>query len=58
MRWASVSNSAQQSARTPNLGPLVAVDGEIMPNADFVEVGSDTEVHFLPAIGGGTRRDA
>lgn len=38
-------------------GTSVAVDGEIMPNADFVQVESDTEVHFLPAIGGGADRE-
>ena len=35
-------------------GTSVAVDGEIMAHADFVSVGPTTEVHFLPAIGGGT----
>lgn len=39
-------------------GTSVAVDGEIMPNADFVGIDSATEVHFLPAIGGGAHRPA
>lgn len=31
----------------------VAIDGEIMTNADYVEVAPEAEVHFVPAISGG-----
>jgi hypothetical protein len=31
----------------------VAIDGEIMTNADYVAVDPDSDVHFLPAISGG-----
>jgi molybdopterin synthase sulfur carrier subunit len=31
----------------------VAVDGEITPLGVLEKVGEDSEVHFLPAIGGG-----
>jgi molybdopterin synthase sulfur carrier subunit len=31
----------------------VAVDGEISPIGILAKVGEDSEVHFLPAIGGG-----
>jgi molybdopterin synthase sulfur carrier subunit len=31
----------------------VAVDGEISPMGILAKVGEDSEVHFLPAIGGG-----
>ena len=37
-------------------GTSVAVDGEIMPHADFVPINSETDIHFLPAIGGGASR--
>ena len=35
----------------PNMA--VAIDGEVMSNADFEAIGSDTEVHFLSALSGG-----
>ena len=35
----------------PNIA--VAVDGEISPLGMLEKVGPDSEVHFLPAIGGG-----
>ena len=31
----------------------VAVDGEVTPLGVLEKVGEDSEVHFLPAIGGG-----
>ena len=31
----------------------VAIDGEITPLGMLEKVGADSEVHFLPAIGGG-----
>ena len=31
----------------------VAVDGEVTPLGILEKVGADSEVHFLPAIGGG-----
>ena len=31
----------------------VAVDGEVSPMGVLEKVGEDSEVHFLPAIGGG-----
>lgn len=31
----------------------VAIDGEVMSNADFEAVGPNTEVHFLSALSGG-----
>ena len=34
-------------------GVSVAIDGEVMSNADYVEIEEAAEVHFLPAIGGG-----
>jgi molybdopterin converting factor small subunit len=34
-------------------GMTVALDGELIPNADFHPVDSDTDVHFVPSIGGG-----
>ena len=34
-------------------GMTVAIDGELVPNADFHPVGADTDIHFVPAIGGG-----
>ena len=35
----------------PNIS--VAVDGEVTPLGILEKVGEDSEVHFLPAIGGG-----
>ena len=35
----------------PNIS--VAVDGEVTPLGLLEKVGEDSEVHFLPAIGGG-----
>ncbi len=35
----------------PNIS--VAVDGEVTPMGMLEKVGEDSEVHFLPAIGGG-----
>lgn len=35
----------------PNIS--VAVDGEVTPLGMLEKVGEDSEVHFLPAIGGG-----
>jgi len=32
----------------------VAVDGEVTPLGILEKVGEDSEVHFLPAIGGGS----
>ena len=32
----------------------VAVDGEVSPIGALEKVGRDSEIHFLPAIGGGT----
>ena len=37
----------------PNIS--VAVDGEISPMGMLEKVGEESEVHFLPAIGGGER---
>ena len=34
-------------------GVAVAVDGEVMANAEYLPLGTDSEVHFLPAISGG-----
>ena len=34
-------------------GINVAVDGEITPIGILEKVGEDSEVHFLPAVGGG-----
>ena len=31
----------------------VAIDGEVMTNADFESIGPDTEIHFLSALSGG-----
>jgi molybdopterin converting factor small subunit len=36
----------------------VAVDGEISPVGVLGEVGESSEVHFLPAIAGGSLRDS
>ena len=35
----------------PNIS--VAIDGEVAPLGMLEKVGEDSEVHFLPAIGGG-----
>ena len=35
----------------------VAIDGEISPLGILERVGEDSEVHFLPAIGGGIDSD-
>ncbi len=35
----------------PNI--TVAIDGEVSPIGVLEKVGEDSEVHFLPAIGGG-----
>ena len=37
----------------PNIS--VAIDGEVTPLGMLEKVGESSEVHFLPAIGGGTR---
>ena len=34
----------------------VAIDGEVTPLGMLGKVGDDSEVHFLPAIGGGAGR--
>lgn len=34
-------------------GITVAVDGEISPIGILAKVGDDSEIHFLPAVGGG-----
>lgn len=34
-------------------GMTVAIDGELMSNAGFEPVGSESEVHFLQPTGGG-----
>lgn len=40
--------------REAGLGHMsVAIDGEIMTNADYVAVAPGADVHFLPAISGG-----
>lgn len=31
----------------------VAIDGEVMPNAEYERIGSESEIHFLAAISGG-----
>lgn len=31
----------------------VAIDGEVMPNADYERIGPESEIHFLAAISGG-----
>jgi molybdopterin converting factor small subunit len=31
----------------------VAVNGEVIPNADYVPIGSESEIHFLAPISGG-----
>ncbi len=48
-------------ARFPNLKPesfsglAVAIDGEIHNDADYLPLGADSEVHFVPRIAGGIR---
>jgi molybdopterin synthase sulfur carrier subunit len=46
---------AQYPALGPELrsGMAIAIDGEIVQDALLEPLGPDTEVHFLPAIGGG-----
>ena len=39
----------------PNIS--VAVDGEVTPLGMLEKVGENSEVHFLPAIGGGSSGD-
>ena len=39
-------------------GINVAVDGEISPIGILEKVGEDSEVHFLPAVGGGRAAQA
>ena len=45
--------------RFPALGPhldagyAIAIDGEIFQDAWFAPIGPDSEVHLVPAIGGG-----
>lgn len=34
-------------------GMAVAIDGEVMPNADFEPVEAGSEIHFLAPISGG-----
>ena len=34
-------------------GIAVAIDGDVMTNADFLPLEPNAEVHFLPAISGG-----
>lgn len=34
-------------------GMAVALDGEVMSNADYQPLTSDTDVHFVPPISGG-----
>ena len=44
-RWPDLSEPLSQMA--------VAIDGEIHGNADFRPLRPDSEVHFVPKIGGG-----
>lgn len=45
--------------RFPDLAPVldeslnVALDGEVVPNAEFIRVDAGTDIHFVPAIAGG-----
>lgn len=39
----------------PNIS--VAIDGEVTPMGMLEKVGEDSEVHFLPAIGGGALKE-
>jgi hypothetical protein len=47
-------------ARFPRLNPemfnrlAVAIDGEIHNDADYLPLGTDSEVHFVPRIAGGS----
>lgn len=47
-------------ARFPQLSPdvfsrlAVAIDGEIHNDADYLPLNSDSEVHFVPRIAGGS----
>jgi hypothetical protein len=34
-------------------GIAVAIDGEVMTNADYLPLSPDSEVYLLPAISGG-----
>lgn len=34
-------------------GVAVAVDGEVMAHAEYLQIGPDSEIHFLIPIGGG-----
>lgn len=34
-------------------GAAVAVDGEVVPNADYMSVDADTDIHFVIPVGGG-----
>lgn len=40
-------------AASLGVGMAVAIDGEIFPTPLLEAVGPDSEVHFLPVIGGG-----
>ena len=40
-------------AEAVNTGTVVAIDGEIFSDPFLQPVYADSEVHFLPAIGGG-----
>jgi sulfur-carrier protein len=49
---------AELERRFPGLGEAlagaaVAIDGEIFPDPLLEPVGPDSEVHFLPRVGGG-----
>lgn len=49
---------AELERRFPGLGAAlvgaaVAIDGEIFPDPLLEPVGPDSEVHFLPRVGGG-----
>jgi sulfur-carrier protein len=49
---------AELERRFPGLGDAlarsaVAIDGEIFPDPLLEPVGPDSEVHFLPRVGGG-----
>jgi molybdopterin converting factor small subunit len=35
----------------------VAVDGEIYNDADYIEIGANSEIHLVPRISGGTSDD-
>ena len=40
-----------RSAGLPSMA--VAIDGEVIPNAEYERLGPESEVHFLAAISGG-----